>query len=80
MTGDDGTSVGNLTFKTKQAVEGVNKGVARMKHNFGVDYPVPEMPEDKDLDWTGLDVNILGIMKETIPSQYLGPVNLLHYL
>ena len=70
---------GNLTFKAKQAVEDVNKGVARMKHNYGVDYPVPEMHKDKDLDWTGLDLNISGIMKENIPPPYLGPVNPSYY-
>ena len=50
-----------------------------MKHNYGVDYPVPEMHEDKDLDWTGLDLNISGIMKGNIPPPYLGPVNPSYY-
>ena len=48
-------------------MEDVNKGVARMQHNYGVDYSIPEMHKDKDLDWTGLDLNISGIMKENIP-------------
>ena len=46
-----------------------------MKYNYGVDYPIPEMHEDKDLDWTALDLNISGIIKETIQPRYLGPVN-----
>ena len=71
--------MGNLIFKTKQIVEDVNKGVAWMKHNYGVDYHVPEMHEDKDLNWTGLDLYISGIIKETIPPPYLGPVNPPHY-
>ena len=50
-----------------------------MKDNYGVDYPVPEMHEDKDLDWTGLDLNISGIMKENIPPPYLGSVNPSYY-
>ena len=41
---------GNLTFKAKQAVEDVNKGVARMKHNYGVDYPIAR-GQRFGLDW-----------------------------
>ena len=57
---------GSLNYKAKQAADDVTRGVSKLKHAFGAEYPLPsDMVEERDLEWSGLDINISRLIGDT---------------